>query len=194
MKRSYTMKCICVIVILFAVAVFYTGCANGGASGLQSLLEEQPLVPQRPPGSEPGVPVAPAESVEPTTPVAPTVPATESGDVDIDLTSMSVTMVSAQVMQILMAPEDFLGQTIRIIGSHFSFYWEDAEMQIHYVVLNVTAGCCGQAFEFILPDDIVSSMGYPPQYAIIELTGGLSSYEKLGRVYYYLAVIELILW
>ena len=110
---------------------------------------------------------------------------------DIDLTVLSVTMVSAQAFQMRVSPEDFLGQTVRIRGSHYTFPWDEAGMDVHYVVLDLTAGCCGEAFEFILTDELIESVGYPPHGAIIEVVGVFSSYEMFGLEFHYLYAFEI---
>jgi len=113
-------------------------------------------------------------------------------EIDIDLVRMGPTMVSAQVFWIMLSPEDYLGQVIRIMGSYYAFYWEEGEMQLHYIVLDLTAGCCGQAFEFKLPAHIVDAVGYPSEGSVIEIVGVFSSYEMWDNVFYYLAVREII--
>ena len=179
--------------ILFSTA-FLTGCSDSDtSSNLQTLMEEQPLVPQRSQNTEPAERSnTPELSVSEPAGSATPVDREESEDVDIDLTQLSVTMVSAQVLQIMMSPEDFLGQTVRVRGTYFTFLWEEADKQLHYVVLNLTAGCCGQGFEFILSDELASSVGYPANESVIEVTGIFSRYEELGSGFHYLAVYDMI--
>ena len=179
--KKYFFLIICTIVI------FFVGCSGVGSGNLQTLMEAPPIIPQRPQVAESSDIANTPETTAPTT--SSDRPGT--GHIDIDLTRLSVTMVSAQVFQMITVPEEYLGQTVRVRGSHFEFFWEEGDMQLHYVVLNLEEGCCGQGIEFILPDDIASSIGYPPQHAIIEITGVFSSYEKAGHVFYYLAVNEM---
>ena len=113
--------------------------------------------------------------------------------IDVDLTQLGPMIISAQVSRMLMEPDKYLGQTVRVKGSYFSFFWNEGNMRLHYVVLDLTVGCCGQGFEIILSDNIISNQGYPPENSVIEVTGTFSSYEKLGRTFYYLAVFEIII-
>ena len=184
---------------------FFSGCDENRDSGLQSLLGEQPVVATR--GTEydtrQAIERPPAGSIEDqTTPTtAPEgyttnqpndIPTLDVLNVDIDLTRMSVTMVSAQVMQIMLFPEDHIGQTIRIRGSHLSFDWLEADMVIHYVVLDLTAGCCGQGIEFILPKEIKEAIGYIPQGAVLDIVGIYSSYEVFDTIFHYISVIDIV--
>ena len=108
------------------------------------------------------------------------------GDVDIDMTVLSPTMVSAQGFRITSSPEDHLGYSMRIRGSYFTFLWEEADMQLHYVVLDLTVGCCGQAFEFKYSGEL-PELGTP-----IQITGVFQYYEIMGEFYFYIYVTELI--
>jgi len=107
-------------------------------------------------------------------------------DIDIDMTILSPTMVSAQGFRITSSPEAHVGYTMRIQGSYFTFHWEEADMQLHYVVLDLTAGCCGQAFEFKYNGEL-PEMGTP-----IKITGVFSYYEIMGEVYFYISVTEWV--
>ena len=171
--------------LLFIFVMMLSGCAEGGTGNLSRLFEGQPTIPQRPQTAEPfDSEIAPVPRE--------VAPRTEAGHVDIDLTRMSVTMVSAQVWQMMVIPYDYLGLTVRVRGSYYTFLWDEADMQLHYVVLDLTAGCCGQAIEFILSEELINSIGYPVQNTPIEITGVFTYYEKFGYLFFYLAVDEIV--
>ncbi|MCL1864133.1 MAG: hypothetical protein FWF78_11280 [Defluviitaleaceae bacterium] len=111
--------------------------------------------------------------------------------VDIDMTQMSVTMVSAQAAQLELSPTAHLGQVVRMRGSHYIAFWEMLQTDLHYIVLDLTVGCCGSAFEFILSDELIATVGYPPHGAEIEIVGTYSYYEVLGHTFYFFAVTEI---
>ncbi|MCL2198409.1 MAG: hypothetical protein FWB80_05760 [Defluviitaleaceae bacterium] len=115
----------------------------------------------------------------------------ERTPVDIDMTQMSVTMVSAQAAQLEFNPTAHLGQVVRIRGSHYTFYWEMFQANIHYIVLDLTVGCCGAAFEFILSDELIETVGYPPHGAIIEIVGTYKYYEVANETFHFFAVTEI---
>jgi len=107
-------------------------------------------------------------------------------DIDIDMTLLSPTMVSAQGFRITSSPEDHLGYSMRIRGSYFTFLWEEADMNLHYVILDLAVGCCGQAFEFKYSGEL-PEIGTPIQITVV-----FSYYEIMGEVYFYISVTELI--
>ena len=112
------------------------------------------------------------------------------GNVDIDLTALSSTMVYAEVYNITTKPEDYIGKTIKVNGVYYTV--SEGEQVFHYVVIQDTAACCAQGMEFIwsgggtYPDD------YPRPQTPIEMTGVLDSYDEHGDTYYYLAIDDLV--
>lgn len=112
----------------------------------------------------------------------------KSGDVDVDLTQLSSTMVFAEVYHIMVEPEDYMGKRIRISG--ISTVYEDQKAGKSYyscVVLDATA-CCAQGIEFKLRD----GGHYPGNDEEITVQGTFDTYEDGGYQYAILkdAVLE----
>jgi len=114
-------------------------------------------------------------------------------DIDIDMAAMSTTMAQATFHNIIEQPTDFLGYVIRASGPYFSFYWDQAGIYNHFVMIVFGDECCRMGFEFRLPDHYVYPDDFPPQLTPIEVTGLLSRYELQGSGFIYLAVDELII-
>ena len=112
----------------------------------------------------------------------------KSGDVDVDLTQLSSTMVFAEVYHIMVEPKDYMGKRIRISG--ISTVYEDQKAGKSYyscVVLDATA-CCAQGIEFKLRD----GGHYPENDEEITVQGTFDTYEDGGYQYAILkdAVLE----
>ncbi len=103
--------------------------------------------------------------------------------VDVDLTSLTSTMVYGQVFDMLTYPEEFLGKTIRMQGQ-FSYYHDEQTGNYYFgcIVKDATA-CCAQGFEFQLPGDPVFPDDYPEYGQEIMVTGTFSTYIEDGCTY-----------
>lgn len=129
----------------------------------------------------------PAQIEEKAAPPKETEAAVTANEDIIDLTQLSSTMVYAEVYNITVNPEDYLGKTIKMRGLYYSDYYAELDNQYHYVMILDATACCPEGFEFIwsggrsYPDD------YPDVETEIEVTGVFESYEEEGFTYYYIA-------
>lgn len=113
---------------------------------------------------------------------APQIPVAET-NIDIDLTTLSGTMVYAEVFNILYSPSDYIGKTVKMSGA-FSYY-EDPKTKNQYfacIIADATA-CCAQGLEFVLADDHTYPDDYPEVYSDITVTGIFEIYEENGFQY-----------
>jgi len=118
--------------------------------------------------------------------------ATASGDAVRDLTILSSTMLSAELVNIRMNLDDYIGKTIKISGVFSAFYYEVTEKFYFNVITYMDATqCCSEGMEFILNGDYEYPDDYPEEGAEIELVGKIDSYEELGVRYCYLAADEM---
>ena len=105
--------------------------------------------------------------------------------VDVDLTRMSSTAIFAEVYNIVNAPDDYIGRTIRMDG-FFAPYEEKTDSGkrkvLACVVPDATA-CCSQGLEFVLKEDDPMLENLPDEGAKIIVTGVFGIYEKYGLPY-----------
>ncbi|MDD6211747.1 MAG: hypothetical protein PUB22_01135 [Clostridiales bacterium] len=78
---------------------------------------------------------------------------THSSGIDLDLTSLSSTMVYAEVYNMMSAPEDYIGKTVKMKGQ-FTYYQAYDEKgnpvpdQLYFACLIAdAAACCSQGLE-----------------------------------------------
>ena len=107
-------------------------------------------------------------------------PASESSAMEIDLTSMSSTMVYSYVFNMISAPDDFIGQRFKIRGTYDEQYWDQTNLTYHYIVIADATACCAQGLEFVLTDP---NAAYPQLGEEFEISGIFGTYAEDGLNY-----------
>lgn len=108
--------------------------------------------------------------------------ATVAPVVDIDLTLLSGPLAYAQVYNMLVEPNKFMGKNIRLSGPYATSYDQNTKTTYHFVLVTDETSCCQQGMEFISPEG-----KYPEEGALIDITGVFSTYMEEGNPYFYLA-------
>ena len=111
--------------------------------------------------------------------------------VDLDLSVLSGTVVYSQVYNMVMDPDAYLGQVVRLRGG-FS-YFQDPETNQEYfaaVIADATA-CCAQGIEFVWKGNHAYPQDYPPLDTEITVTGTFSTYNEGGYMYVQLVDADL---
>ncbi len=114
---------------------------------------------------------------------APKPPRAKDGDV-VDLTMLSSTMMYAEVYNIMMEPDRYIGKTIRMNRPYYASYFEDTEQYYHFVIIEDATACCQEGLEFTWKGDYKYPDDYPVDGTIIEISGVLESYDENGDTYY----------
>lgn len=103
--------------------------------------------------------------------------------IDVDLTSMSGTMVYGQVSGMMYTPEDYIGKTIRMRGQSYSSYYDETDATYYYIIIADATACCSQGLEYVLSDNAA----YPQDGTEATITGVFELYNELGLTYCRLA-------
>ena len=114
----------------------------------------------------------------------PTVAETPQAAVpDIDLTSMSSTVVYSQVYDMMYSPETYLGKTIRMRGRYTEYTNFDQSQFFPACVIDDATACCSQGIEFV-----TASGSYPKNGDEVTVEGVFCAYvdESDGQTYYHL--------
>lgn len=103
--------------------------------------------------------------------------------IDIDLTTLSGTMVYSEVYNMLALPEDYIGKTVKMEGI-FALYYDEVTGKYYYacIIADATA-CCSQGIEFVLTEDYTYPDDYPEEGDIISVTGVFDTYTEDGYLY-----------
>ena len=93
---------------------------------------------------------------------------------DIDLTTMSSTMVYAEVSNMMTNPNEYIGKTVKMKGN-FSVYLGETRNYYACIIADATA-CCSQGIEFLLSDNRKYPDEYPEPGAEITVIGKFETY------------------
>ncbi len=105
--------------------------------------------------------------------------------IDFDFTTMSDTIVTAQVLDMMWNPDAYVGKVFKMYGEYYSKYFEQIETQQHYIIINDATGCCPQGIEIVAE----GAATYPAQNEIIEIVGTFERAE-IGGLEFYRVVTE----
>ena len=111
--------------------------------------------------------------------------------VDVDLTTLSSPVVFAEVNNMMLDPESYVGKTIKAKGLYGVEKFNSEDDFFHYIVIPDATACCSQGLEFVWIGDYSYPNDYPKTDADIEVTGVWESYEENGFAYYRIAASDL---
>ncbi len=98
-------------------------------------------------------------------------------EVDVDLTQLSSTMVYSEVYNMMAAPEDYIGKTVRMSGQFAIYYDESTEVYYFACIVADATACCSQGIEFVL-----AGAEYPKDYPElgeeITVSGVFQTYQE----------------
>nr|MCR4716415.1 hypothetical protein [Lachnospiraceae bacterium] len=98
--------------------------------------------------------------------------------VDIDLTTMSANMVYAEVYNMVMTPDDYIGKTVKMSGECAYYHDENTNKDYYACIIKDATACCAQGIEFELAEG-----DYPKHEDPVTVTGVFTVYEEDGQKY-----------
>lgn len=115
----------------------------------------------------------------------------DKSDFDVDLTTLSTTMIYSEVYNMMTNPDDYLGKYIRMKGN-FSVYTDKTTGKSYYacVIADATA-CCQQGIEFVLKDSYKYPDDYPENGTEITVFGTFDTYYEGENMYCHLVDAEI---
>ena len=115
----------------------------------------------------------------------------EYDSVDIDLSSMSSSLVYSEVLNMMTTPTDYIGKTVKMTGTLVSMVDEvDNNTYLACIIQDATA-CCAQGIEFQpLEKDLEDSNLYDNQE--ITVVGTFDEYQIEDNTYYTLKDARII--
>ena len=103
--------------------------------------------------------------------------------VDLDLTTLSSTMVYSEVFNMMMEPMAYEGQTIKMDGNCAIYTDEETGNTYYACVVQDATQCCSQGLEFLLDANQYAMEDYPAEGDPIVIKGTFSTYEEDGGTY-----------
>ena len=108
---------------------------------------------------------------------------TQVGDIDVDLTKLSSTMVYSEVYNMMYTPEDYIGKTVKMSGMFVAYTNQDQSQFYPAVIIADATACCSQGLEFVLEGNPAYPEGYPEMETEITVVGTFETYEEDGNIY-----------
>lgn len=112
--------------------------------------------------------------------------------VDLDLTTMSSTMVYSEVFNMVTTPENYIGKTVKMRGTYMYYYDEKPDHYYFFCLISDAMACCSQGIEFSLTMDYHYPEDYPKPDDEITVVGVFDSYEEEGNTYCILRNARLV--
>lgn len=108
---------------------------------------------------------------------------TTDGNVDVDLTKLSSTMVYSEVYNMMYTPENYIGKTVKMSGMFVAYTNQDQSQFYPAVIIADATACCSQGLEFVLEGNPSYPEGYPEMETEITVVGTYETYEEDGNTY-----------
>ena len=102
----------------------------------------------------------------------------KNGEFDYDLSTMSSTMVFSTVSNMMISPESYIGKSIKVTGNFNAYHDETTDKTYFAVLIADATACCQQGLEFDLGSSFSYPDDYPPQNALITVTGTFDTYNE----------------
>ena len=107
----------------------------------------------------------------------------DSTEIDLDLTTLSSTVVYAEVYALLTEPDAYVGKTIRMRGPFSVFHSNDTGKDYYACIIKDATACCAQGLEFVLGDGKKYPDDYPAVGDEVTVTGTFSTYWEGEDMY-----------
>ncbi|MBP3737126.1 MAG: hypothetical protein J6I56_08915 [Lachnospiraceae bacterium] len=159
----------------------------------EEALPEKPTEPEN--AEAPGSDAAPENDAEPESDASTgnaAAPETPAQEFDVDLTALSSTMVFSEVYNMVSAPEDYIGKSVKMSGM-FNAYRDEVTDRYYYacLILDATA-CCAQGIEFELEGEKHYPEDYPAKGEMITVAGTFDTYQEGDYTYFTLRNAQLM--
>lgn len=111
-------------------------------------------------------------------------------DIDVDLTTLSATMVYSEVNNMMTTPENYVGKTVRMDGK--LAVYEYPERNYYTCIIKDATACCQQGMEFLWAGDHKYPEDYPKEGDGIIVTGVFDIYYEGDSKYVQLKDATLV--
>ena len=113
-------------------------------------------------------------------------------EIDVDLTTLSSTMVYSEVYNMMVSPKDYVGKTVKMNGSFSTYYDEITENYYFACIIKDATACCAQGIEFVLAGNYSYPNDYPEEDSEICVIGVFDTYKEGDCTYCTLRNAKLV--
>lgn len=118
----------------------------------------------------------------------------EDKDGVVDLRNLNGNIIYAEIYNMMMYPDEYLGKTIKVKGQYYGEENPDDKKYYHFVFISDAQACCQQGLEFICDGALKVPDDYPNLEQGIEISGVWSKYKDGENTFYRLksATVEVL--
>ncbi len=109
----------------------------------------------------------------------------------VDLTTLSGTMVYAEVYNMMLYPESYVGKTVKMDGMYTFFHDDRKNKDYHACIIMDATACCAQGIEFELKEGFTYPDNPTETNIPICVVGKFDTYHEEGYTYCVLRDAEL---
>lgn len=113
-------------------------------------------------------------------------------EIDVDLTTLSSTMVYSEVYNMMVSPKDYVGKTVKMNGSFSTYYDEITDAYYFACIIQDATACCAQGIEFVLAGNYSYPNDYPEEDSEICVIGVFDTYKEGDCTYCTLRNAKLV--
>ena len=111
--------------------------------------------------------------------------------IDVDLTTLSSTMVYSEVYNMLTEPNKYIGQVVKMNGQYVQYSNQDNSLFYPAILIADATACCTQGIEFVLEGN-PGNDAYPEIDSEATVVGVFNTYYEDGLLYCHLEKAKLI--
>ncbi len=123
---------------------------------------------------------------------APKVQTSQTRKVDVDLTTMSASVVYSAVYDMITNPGSYIGQTVKMSGTMATYHDTNTGKRYFACVIRDATACCAQGMEFVLKDSYKYPDDYPEPGVEVSVIGVFDIYSEGQYQYCTLRNAELV--
>lgn len=99
------------------------------------------------------------------------------------MTKISGTVVYSQVYDMMMNPNGYMGQKVKMKGNFSYFQDPDTKQEYFATIIADATACCAQGIEFVWKGEHSYPQDYPPLDTEITVTGTFNTYYEGDSMY-----------
>ena len=103
--------------------------------------------------------------------------------IDVDLTVLNATMTYAQVNDMMVTPENYIGKKVKMTGTYVEFFDDTTGKRYYSCIIKDALACCAQGIEFIPTDAFTYPADYPLEEDVVTVIGIFDTYLEDGYRY-----------
>lgn len=103
--------------------------------------------------------------------------------IDIDLTSLSSTMVYSEVYNMMYYPENYIGKIVRMNGAYSEYHDEASGNDYYACIISDATACCAQGIEFIPTENYSYPADFPSDGDEVIVVGEFDTYKEGENLY-----------